>query len=226
MNDRYRTTILALLGGLIAGLVLILLVVVFTSGDGDGTAVTTTEPTTTATTTTTTTAPSTTAPASTSTTVATTTTTTTPTTTTEPFSGDTGVKGTPASSGSPGALTDIRLGEHIGFTRIVLDFEGSGEHWWEVGYGEVFGGGSGEPCDPDGPDTLGVMAQPATAFWVEQTYFGPTEIEPGFASSVVEILVCDDFEGVLQLAIGVDGEKPFDAFVMQDPLRLVIDVAD
>lgn len=225
MNDRTRTTILAVLGGLIAGLVVVVMVVVFTSG-GDDAAADTTTTTTSIETTTTTEAPTTTTTTTSTPPSTTTSTEPTTTTTTEPFSGDTGAKGTPASSGDPGALTDIRLGDHEGFTRIVFDFEGSGEHWWEVGYGDVFGGGSGELCDVDGAETLGVMAQPATAFWVEQTYFGPTEFGPDFDSAVVEVMYCDDFEGVLQVAIGVDGEKPFDAFVYQDPLRLVIDIAD
>lgn len=109
---------------------------------------------------------------------------------------------------------------------MVFDFEGSGEHWWTVAYGDVFGGGSGELCEVEGSATLGVMAQPASAFWIEQTYFGPTEFGVDFDSSVVEIEVCDDFEAVLQVAIGVDGEKPFTVEVLQTPLRLVIDIAD
>ena len=91
---------------------------------------------------------------------------------------------------------------------------------------QILGGGSGEPCDVDGTALLSVEAQPASAFWVEQTYFGPTEFGPSFESSVVEVKYCEDFEAALQVGIGVDGEKPFEASVLQDPLRLVIDIAD
>lgn len=227
-ESRSLTTVLAVLGGLVAGLVLVVVVILVTSDGDDGTAATTSTAASTTTTeaSTTSTSEPTTTTASSTTTTQPATTTTTSTTTTLPFSGDIDPKGIDASTGTPGALTDIRVGDHEGFTRIVFDFEGSGEHWWRVEYGDVFGGGSGELCEVDGSATLGVMAQPASAFWVEQTYFGPTELSPDFDSAIVEIRYCDDFEAVLQVAIGVDGEKPFDAVVFQDPLRLVIDIAD
>lgn len=225
MSDRFRTTTLAAIGGLITGLVITLAVIMLTSDGGDDTAATTAPTTTSSTTLPTTTAPTTTTTAASTTTAATTS--STSTTTTIPFPGDLSTKGTDSITGTPGALTDIRLGDHDGYTRIVFDFEGAGEHWWTVGYvPDVVGGGSGESCGVTGVAILGVEVRHASAFWVEQTYFGPTEFGPSFASSVVQIKYCDDFEAVLQMAIGVEGERPFRAFTMQDPLRLVIDVAD
>ena len=90
----------------------------------------------------------------------------------------------------------------------------------------MFGGGSGEPCGVPGAAVLSVEAQFASAFWVDQTYFGPTEFGPGFESSVEQVKFCEDFEAVLQVGIGVDGMKGFDAFILQSPLRLVIDIED
>jgi len=212
-------------------LVAVLVLVLAACGDDDAGTTTTAAPTTTAATTTTEATTTTSSTAATTTTAAPTTTSSTAATTTTaappPFSGDTSTKGSSGITGSPGALTDIRIGEHSGYTRVVFDFEGSGEHWWTVGYvPDVVGGGSGEPCGVSGAAVLSVEAQFASAFWVDQTYFGPTEFSPTFDSSVVQVKFCEDFEAVLQVGIGVTGEKPFNAFVMQDPLRLVIDIAD
>lgn len=232
MNDRTRTTILAVLGGLIAGLVLVVLVIVLTSDDGEPVAVTTTGgPTTTVVTTTIagTTPPPTTVPATTTSQPSTTTTAAPSTTTTvplPPFSGDTTTRSNPTISGSPGALVDVRIGEHPGFTRVVLEFDGSGEPWYTVGYtAGISGGGSGEPCLVAGSALIAVDVQPGSAFWVEQTYFGPLEINPSFGS-VVEVKYCEDFEAALQYGIGVEGMKGFDVFTLQSPQRLVIDIED
>lgn len=231
MNDRTRTTILAVLGGLIAGLVLVVLVIVLTTDKGEPVAVTTTGgPTTTVVTTTIagTTPPPTTVPATTS--QPTTTTTAAPSTTTTvplpPFSGDTTTRSNPTISGSPGALVDVRIGEHPGFTRVVFEFDGSGEPWYTVGYtAGISGGGSGEPCLVAGSALIAVEVQPGSAFWVEQTYFGPLEINPSFGS-VVEVKYCEVFEAALQYGIGVEGMKGFDVFTLQSPQRLVIDIED
>ena len=132
MSDRFRTTTLAAIGGLITGLVITLAVIMLTSDGGDDTAATTAPTTNPSTTLPTTTAPTTTTTAAPTTTAATTS--STSTTTTIPFPGDLSTKGTDSITGTPGALTDIRLGDHDGYTRIVFDFEGAGEHWWTVGY--------------------------------------------------------------------------------------------
>lgn len=227
-DNRSSTTLLAVLGGLIVGLLLILIVILMTSGDDDPVAVTTVA--TTAPTSTTTEAPTTTttvAPVTTSaSTTTTTSTSTTTTTTTLPFADDTTTKSNSGATGSPGRLTDVRVGKHDGFTRIVFDFDGAGEPWWSVGYtAGIVGGGSGEPCAVDGAAILAVSVQPGSAFWVEQTFFGSVEMSPDLGS-VVQVTYCEDFEAALQYGIGVSGTKAFDAYTLDDPQRLVIDIAD
>jgi hypothetical protein len=58
-----------------------------------------------------------------------------------------------------------------------------------------------------------------------QTYFGPETIDVG-AGSVDQVVFVEDFEASMEWVIGLTGEKPFDVFTLEDPTRLVIDIAD
>lgn len=227
MNERSRTTILAVLGGLIAGLVLVLLVVLLTSDDGTGVAVSTTlpQPTTTVAPTT-----STTTPATSSTAPPTTQAPSTTTTTGAPLGWGTETQQNLTPSGSPGPyLTDVRVGDHTTFTRVVFDFTGDGVPIWTVGYesGPGFSGsGGGDPVTVDGAAFLVVHVSPGLTHDIDTfapVYVGPTSFAPGLGP-ITEIAFVDDFEADMMWVIGLDGVHGFTVDTLSGPVRLVVDI--
>ena len=227
-DNQRLINILAVLGGVIFALIVVV-VFIWLSDDDDGGAVTTV--TTSATTTTTAAVTTTTTTATTTTAEATTTTTAASTTTTIPFDGDTTTKTNETVSGNPGPnLTDVRVGDHPedGFVRVVFDLTGEGQPWYIVGYETPpFFATSGDEVDVEGTAFLAVHISPARRHDIDTfdlVYLGPEEFDPGF-EPIVEIQFIDDFEATMQWVIGLDAERPFTVAVLQDPLRLVIDIA-
>jgi hypothetical protein len=234
---------LAVVGGLIVVIVLTLVVLMFSAGGGQDAAITDTVPTTTTTVAPTTSAATTTSTvAITTTSEAPTTTTTSPATTTtstssstseapiDPTEFDTSAK-TAEATGDPGsALTDIRLGDHTTFTRIVFDFEGDGTPAYEVGFetGPFSGSGGGTAVSPRGSAFLAIHVFPGLTYDVDDstpTYVGPTSFAPGLGA-IEEIVFVDDFEADMLWVIGLSGERGFDVSTRVDPQRLVIDIAN
>jgi hypothetical protein len=216
-NERLHN-ILAVLGGVIFAL-LVVVAFIWLSDDDDGNAVTTV-----------TTSATTTAPATTTTAEATTTTTAATTTTIE-FEGDTSPKTNETISGDPGPnLTDVRIGDHPedGFVRIVFDLTGEGTPFYVVGYQDPpFVETSGDEVAVDGTAFIHVTISPALTYDIDTfdpTYEGDQELRPGF-DPIVEIQFIGDFEATMEWVIGLDGEHPFTVAILQDPLRVVIDIA-
>jgi hypothetical protein len=54
-------------------------------------------------------------------------------------------------------------------------------------------------------------------------YSGSTDIKTGY-TTLVEVRQVEDFEGVVQLALGVSGPTCYRAFILTNPTRLVIDI--
>lgn len=139
---------------------------------------------------------------------------------TEPDTGD-------ATGGSVGTLTDIRMGGHEGFDRVVFEFNGPGVPSWNVRYvAEALGDASGLPVDVDGDAILEVTLFPV-AYPMDGTdpYTGPSVIAVAGTEQVTEVVNNSIFEGYLQAFIGVDdGEQPFRAYSLNDPARIVVEV--
>lgn len=230
-NPALRTA-LAAVGGLIIVLVIVIVMLMFTAGGGEDPLVTDTVPTTTATTTPPTTTSTTTQPATAPTTTSTT---TQPAATTteglvDPSAFDNTTK-TAAATGNPGsALTDVRLGDHVAFIRIVFDFEGDGTNSYEVGYepGPSFSGsGGGTEVSPAGSVFLVVRITPGLTYDIDDlspTYSGPTSFDPGI-EPIREIAFVGDFEADMMWVIGLDAAHGFAVSTRVDPQRLVIDIA-
>jgi len=227
VTDRTRTIILATLGGIIAGLVIVLLVVVFTAGDDDPVANTTIGSTTS-----TTTAPPTTVvtPTTVTTPPSSTTTHQTTTTTLAPPGWGTSTQTNTVLSGSPGPnLTDVRVGDHATFTRVVFDFTGDGVPLFSVGYsaGPTFSGsGGGDAVSVDGNAHLTVNIYPAITYDIDTyvaTYTGPNAFDPGLGP-IAEIAFVDDFEADMLWVIGLTDQKGFEVTTLTGPVRLVIDI--
>lgn len=128
-------------------------------------------------------------------------------------------------------VTEVRAGRHEGYDRVVFELDGTGEGapGWRVEYvDEAIDDGSGLPVDVDGDAILQVVIS-GTALPDDsgvEGYSGETltgaDLEP-----VKEVVYRHWFEGYTTAFIGIDDEpKPFRAFLLEDPVRVVIDVQD
>lgn len=127
------------------------------------------------------------------------------------------------------AVTDVRVGTHDGFDRIVFDIEGDGLAGWNVRYeDEPTSQGSGRAIEVEGDTALAVaihsVALPPelpedVEHWDEGPFAGPD------GGVVLEVVSDTIFEGYHTFAIGMTDELPFLVERLEDPQRIVIDVA-
>jgi hypothetical protein len=143
-----------------------------------------------------------------------------------PFPDDTATQFAESSGEWDLVLTDVRVGEHEGFDRIVLEFTGTGVPGWSVGWVDRARlDGSGEAVDLDGEATLDVYAS-GTTWPVDGYYDGPQRLEPD-GGEVDDVYVGGTFEGYTQVLAGIDSPpSPVRVFALPDPPRLVVDVSD
>jgi hypothetical protein len=124
-------------------------------------------------------------------------------------------------------VTDVRVGTHEGYDRVVFDLEGEGTPGWRVEYvEEALDDGSGKPVEVDGDAILQVVIS-GTAMPMDsgvEEYDGAT-IEPDDTESVEQVVYRFWFEGYTTSFAGIDGEpKPFRVFALENPARVVVDV--
>ncbi len=126
-------------------------------------------------------------------------------------------------------LTDIRVGRHEEYDRVVLTFA-NGVPGCDVRYvaRPVIADGSGKEVSVEGTAVLRVRMEPALDADLEsgsapRTYTGPVRFSPD-AAVISELVRAGGFEAVLVWAVGVDGERPFRVATLTDPPRVVIDV--
>jgi hypothetical protein len=214
-----------------------------TASGGDTTATTsTTAPSTTTTAPSTTAAPTTTAA---TTTIATTTTTSAPSTTTTPPSSTTEPSvspigqfteppvqsdGFPAAPGPTALLADLRHAPHDGFERVVYEFREADALAYRLEYVEAAVPPSGDPIVVGGEVILQVVMTPASGYdftggSLEEVYEGPDRLSPADSELVAEMVLVEDFEGTLVWAIGLRARHRVAAGILEDPLRLVVDIA-
>jgi hypothetical protein len=127
-------------------------------------------------------------------------------------------------------LTAVRAADHPGFDRLVFEFR-NGVPGYDVGYVEppVRADGSGDPVAVSGGAVLVIRMEPALDADLAQesaprTYTGPTRFSPS-TSTIVEAVRIGGFEAVLTWAAGVDERRPFRVTRLDNPARIVIDIA-
>lgn len=142
---------------------------------------------------------------------------------------DTAPKESPGDDESALTVTDIRVGEHEGFDRVVYELGGEGSPGWQVEYVDsAVQDGSGRPIEVGGQAILQVRIQ-GSAYPFEskvEPYSGPDPV-PGIPGGVIsDVNGSLVFEGVTQSFIGVaEKGRPFAVSTLSDPTRLVVDVA-
>ncbi|MFE9233399.1 AMIN-like domain-containing (lipo)protein [Cellulosimicrobium funkei] len=127
-------------------------------------------------------------------------------------------------------VTDVRVGHHDGFDRVVFELGGTGTPGWRVEYvDQPVDDASGNVATVDGDAYLQVMISGSgypTDTGID-LYAGANPVRAGDDGVVEEVLLRGVFEGYTQAFVGVDDEqRPFRVFSLEDPTRVVVDVRD
>jgi hypothetical protein len=132
-----------------------------------------------------------------------------------------------ASADALVTVTDIRIGAHDGFDRVVFEVGGAGTPGWDVRYVDAASSqGSGAPVDVVGDAILQVTLTGAGYPFdtgVEEYARGP--LTSADTSVVGEVVWDATYEGTSVAFVGTTGELPFRVYALADPTRLVVDVA-
>ncbi|MGX5653640.1 AMIN-like domain-containing (lipo)protein [Geodermatophilus nigrescens] len=132
---------------------------------------------------------------------------------------------------SPDALvtvTDVRTGRHDGFDRVVLEVDGAGTPGWDVRWVDAASSqGSGAPVVVAGEAVLQVTVTGAGYPYdtgVEEYAGGPVAGQG--TGNVTEVVFDATYEGTTVAFVGARAEAPFRVYLLQDPVRVVVEVAD
>jgi hypothetical protein len=124
-------------------------------------------------------------------------------------------------------LTNVRVGRHATFDRVVLDFNGSkpAEVIGKV-VPELFYDGSGKPVNLNGTFFYEVVSRPAAAHDDNgnSTYTGSRKFDTPSLSNVQAFALTGDFEGHLTVGLGYRRATWQSVSVLENPTRVVIDI--
>lgn len=124
-------------------------------------------------------------------------------------------------------LQDVRAGRHDAFDRVVFEYEGSGTPSYLAGYVETpQQQASGNYLQIPGNTHLEVIIQ-GTAGDMLRTNEAVTQIgSKGVAAgNVADVHLASIFEADSQFFIGLDSQRGFNIFTLENPTRVVVDFA-
>ena len=137
----------------------------------------------------------------------------------------------PAQSAQPPApeipvLTGIRTATHPTFDRIVLDFSGPRPHVSSQFVDELVHDGSGEIETLPGAAFAEARMTPAQAHddAGNSSYPGPRKFRTPNLNNVTAIAITGDYESYLSVGVGMRKQTWDNAFALDAPTRVVIDV--
>jgi hypothetical protein len=128
-------------------------------------------------------------------------------------------QGAPATS----FVDALRSGSHTGYDRVVVEFKNGrpGSISIRPQTGTTFNQSpSGQAVKVAGTHGVLVIIRGADA---HKAYSGPRDIKTSL-TSLAEVRVIEDFEGQVALGLGVSQTACYRAFVLANPVRLVIDL--
>jgi hypothetical protein len=145
-----------------------------------------------------------------------------------PFPADTEPDTADPSGDALLGVTDVRVGRHDGFDRVVLEVDGRGTPGWDVRYvGTAVEQGRGQEIEVEGDAILQVTLT-GTGYPADtgvEEYPGPDRIAVAATEAVTEVVFDSTFEGQTVTFVGVDGEAPFRVYLLENPVRVVLEVA-
>ncbi|HET7763340.1 MAG TPA: hypothetical protein VFL46_13325 [Phycicoccus sp.] len=127
-----------------------------------------------------------------------------------------------------GIGTDVRVGHHTGYDRVVFQFAEPGEPSYRVEYTD-------DPRSQGSGDTVKVAGDAVLQVTITSVGIpgpgtpAPTPTTPPLTGTVFAQVdgIWGGFEGYGESFLGINGEKrPFKVTLLQNPTRLVIDVAN
>src|SRR3954469_20946723 len=145
------------------------------------------------------------------------------------FSANTDPDTADASSDASVTVRDIRLGRQDGFDRVVFEVGGTGSPGWDVRYvDQASSQGSGEAIDVAGDAVLQVSltgaGYPYDTGVTEYSAAGP--LTSAGTQNVTEVVFDATFEGTTVAFVGTKTQAPFRVYLLQNPTRVVLEVAD
>lgn len=145
-----------------------------------------------------------------------------------PFPADTTPDTADPSADAALTVTDVRVGHHDGYDRVVFQLGGTGTPGWRVEYVDAaVEDPTGETVEVAGDSPLQVvLTGTAYPFDTGQTEFPLRQpVAAAGTTAVTEAVLLGTFEAQSQAFVGVTGEpRPFRAYLLPDPARVVIDV--
>ena len=125
-------------------------------------------------------------------------------------------------------VSEIRLGRHDGFDRVVFEVGGTGTPGWDVRYVDAASSqGSGDAIEVAGEAILQVTLTGAGYPYdtgVEE--FANRDPLTAAGTQVVQEVVFDaTYEGTTVAFVGTRTQAPFRVYALQDPARVVVEVA-
>ena len=130
------------------------------------------------------------------------------------------------SEGNPElVIEDVRAGSHDGFDRVVFEYSGPGKPGVIAGYNpDPRQQASGYPLDVPGNAYLEIMIQGTPMMMMSPREdlipTGPVGVAAGGVTSEVHGGV---FEADTQYIIGLDRERPYQVYIMENPTRVVVE---
>lgn len=124
-------------------------------------------------------------------------------------------------------LTNIRVGRHTTYDRIVLDFRGGPPSSFRATWVTALTADpSGKKVSLPGNKFLSVVVQDASGTDIngQRTYNGPTRLREFATRNVEAVAVTGDFERVLSIGVGARHQSWVHVFTLTNPSRLVIDI--
>ena len=144
------------------------------------------------------------------------------------FPGDTEPDTAEPSQDARLTVSAVRLAAHAGFDRVVFELGGAGMPGWDVRYvEEATQDGSGALVPVAGEAVLQVRISGAGYPFdtgVEE-YAAEAPLTAAGTGSVTEVVFAATYEGVTSAFVGTQDARPFRAYLLQDPTRLVVEVA-
>lgn len=121
-------------------------------------------------------------------------------------------------------VSNVRVGSHPGFDRVIFDLSGSGDPGWFMDYTDSpVQQGSGNPIPHHGSVALNVNIDGTTypfELGMEDPQIGTVQ----GTGSVTEVISAGTFEGRSQFIVSLDSQLPYSVEVLEDPSRIVIDI--
>ena len=144
------------------------------------------------------------------------------------FDGDLGPQLVEPSADARVTVRDVRLGAHDDYDRVVFEVDGEGTPGWRVQYvDEPSDAGSGKAVEVAGDAVLQVeltgAGYPFDTGVEEYEQAGP--LTAAGTAAVTEVAFRATYEGVTTAFIGTRDDMPFRVYLLEDPARVVVEIA-